>query len=89
MLYNVARYKTWFLYGDSGVALFFCNDVNMLHFLQNLSTSPEQEPDDFLSHTRESLQWMIDHPRPYESIFRDNKTLTFTLQDGYWKQDPS
>ena len=54
--------------------------------LQNLSTSPHCEPDDFTATTRKAIQFLLEHPAP-EVIFKNWKKLSFKMNEiGDWIQ---
>ncbi|XP_064638295.1 protein N-terminal asparagine amidohydrolase-like [Lineus longissimus] len=53
--------------------------------LQNLSTSPEQEPPGFIQHIKETLAVMKKHPRPKQTVFPGNKGHEYKKeQNGSW-----
>ena len=52
--------------------------------LQNLSTSPHCEPDDFVLVTRQAIQFLLEHPEPAE-IFKNWRELKFQINErGKW-----
>ncbi|KAF6029674.1 hypothetical protein EB796_012005 [Bugula neritina] len=54
--------------------------------LKHLSTSPEQEPEDFVPDVRQSLMFIASNPDPSLTIFKENTTLRFRLASGFWQQ---
>jgi len=59
----------------------------MAVMLQYLSTSPEQEPPDFVSSVRAALLCMQTHPKPLETLFPDGKSKYYRLDnDGQWTE---
>ena len=60
---------------------------HMAVMLQYLSTSPEQEPPDFVSSVRAALLCMQTHPKPLETLFPDGKSKYYRLDnDGQWTE---
>lgn len=67
-----------------GAEMLLASDDNQI--LQNLSTSPHCEPDDFTATTRKAIQFLLEHPVP-EEIFKNWKKLSFKLNEkGDWIQ---
>ena len=61
-----------------------CSFRKFKHF----STSPEQEPPEFVANLKESFKMMIAHPNPYTTYFRNGRPNVYTKQiDGSWKLD--
>lgn len=54
--------------------------------LRNLSTSPDVEPEDFVSNVRRTLQFIRDHPFPSHTVFKDRKSMIFRKDQttGVW-----
>lgn len=58
--------------------------------LKYFSTSPEQEPSDFIQSLRNTFQAMIDHPSPLDTYFKQNKSHVYTKKEnGKWAKELS
>lgn len=54
--------------------------------LRNFSTSPKVEPPHFCQELRRVFKVFVDHPRPRETLFPDNKPKKYSLnQNGTWE----
>lgn len=55
--------------------------------LQHLSTSPQVEPQHFVSETRATLKYIQDNPFPAITVFRENRSLYFKRNEttGAWE----
>lgn len=54
--------------------------------LKYFSTSPEQEPPDFIHNLKRTFKIMIEHPEPLRTYFKDMKPLVYVkLEDGSWQ----
>lgn len=54
--------------------------------LKYFSTSPEQEPKDFILNLKKTFRIMIEHPEPCVTYFKDMKPFVYLKQDdGSWK----
>ena len=56
----------------------------ILFFFQHLSTSPEQEPPNYVSHVRGSLSILRDHPEPQKTLFTRGPRIYRKNQQGQW-----
>ncbi len=56
--------------------------------LEYFSTSPEQEPEDFVINLKKTFRCMIEHPKPCLTYFIDSKPFVYSKQeDGSWCLD--
>jgi len=54
--------------------------------LKYFSTSPEQEPPEFVCNLKKTFQIMVEHPEPCRTYFKDMKPFVYgKLEDGSWQ----
>lgn len=54
--------------------------------LKYFSTSPDQEPPEFVNNLKNTFRIMIEHPDPYETYFKDMQPFIYDKHDdGSWK----
>lgn len=64
--------------------IFILNLIISFFLLKNkhFSTSPEQEPADFVKNFKQSLRIMIEHPKPLKTYFINQKPKIYYRLEG-------
>jgi hypothetical protein len=53
-------------------------------FKKNFSTSPEQEPEDFINNLKESFNAMITYINPHVTYFNNKSNIYIKQSNGTW-----